>query len=613
MKIYRFSMESNMKRKLLAVIGILVMLMGLLPGSVFAAELVPAQVVVPVPGPAVTVNVVAVNDGAGGQTEPHVSGDWVSYTDNAVDGIRFQNLDLGVASDRLISHPDGTYDSIPDIGGNTIVFTRVGSGYQSIFQVQIDPSGNPGPAVEVSPSASAMRRRSAVGGDTIASEDRSYDLTGSGQPEIALSTVVDPTAPAYRLTDDTLADQWPAVSPDGNAVVWVKCASATTCDIWRAERTAGTWGAPEQVTGDAGNESLPDTNGPVTVYGSTAGGDDNIRWSVKDSSGAYAESVLELPGVQRNPNMAGNLISFESSAASGAQFDLWLYDLATNRLYQLTDTLVSESLSDITINALGVIRVAWTQPKQVYPYDMDVYALSAVLPPLEDNTAPTANPGGPYLGAVNTSISFDGSLSSDPENDPLTYAWTFGDGVTGTGAAPTHSYAAAGVYNVCLTVNDGSLDSASNCTLAVVYDPSAGFVTGGGWIDSPAGAYQADETLAGKATFGFISKYQKGASVPTGTTAFQFDLADLAFSSQSYEWLLVNQAGMNAQFKGVGLIHGAADPNGNVYRFMLWAGDGSPDTFRIRIWWEDGSGEHDVYDNGADQAIGGGSVVVHSK
>ena len=50
---------------------------------------------------------------------------------------------------------------------------------------------------------------------------------------------------------------------------------------------------------------------------------------------------------------------------------------------------------------------------------------------------------------------------------------------------------------------------------------------------------------------------------------------------------------------------------------MLWAGDGSStggaDTFRIRIWWEDADGvEHDVYDNGFNQAIGGGSIVVHT-
>ena len=229
------------------------------------------------------------------------------------------------------------------------------------------------------------------------------------------------------------------------------------------------------------------------------------------------------------------------------------------------------------------------------------------------NATPVANPGGPYLGAINTAISFDGSGSSDPDGDPLTYAWAFGDGGTSTEATPTHGYAAAGVYDVCLTVHDGTVDSPEACTLAVVYDPSAGFVTGGGWIDSPAGAYEPDPALAGQATFGFVSKYHKGATVPTGNTEFQFDVAGFSFDSETYEWLVVNQGGTNAQFKGSGTVNGGLDPNGNAYKFMLWAGDGSPDTFRIRIWWEDAAGEHEVYDNGTDQPMSAGNIVIHTK
>jgi hypothetical protein len=46
---------------------------------------------------------------------------------------------------------------------------------------------------------------------------------------------------------------------------------------------------------------------------------------------------------------------------------------------------------------------------------------------------------------------------------------------------------------------------------------------------------------------------------------------------------------------------------------MIWAGDKYPDTFRIRIWEEDEFGnETDVYDNGFDQDIGGGSIVIHT-
>ena len=73
-------------------------------------------------------------------------------------------------------------------------------------------------------------------------------------------------------------------------------------------------------------------------------------------------------------------------------------------------------------------------------------------------------------------------------------------------------------------------------------------------------------------------------------------------------------AKLAARFKGEGTINGQNDENGEPYKFMIWAGDGSPDTFRIRIWSEDASGnETDVYDNGFDQALGGGSIRIHRR
>jgi hypothetical protein len=228
------------------------------------------------------------------------------------------------------------------------------------------------------------------------------------------------------------------------------------------------------------------------------------------------------------------------------------------------------------------------------------------------NTAPVANPGGPYLGAINTSIRFNGSLSSDPDGEALTYAWTFGDGGTATGARPRHRYVASGLYDVCLTVSDGALTSSAACTQAVVYDPSA-VVTGGRWINSPAGAYKPNESLSGRATFSFFLRYRRRASAPTGSVDFQFRPGGLNFGSTACEWLVVPNAGTNAQVKGSGLINRKAAPNGQAYKFMLWAGDGSPDTFRIKIWWEAGGVENVVYDNGVAQAIGGGQIIVYTR
>ena len=168
---------------------------------------------------------------------------------------------------------------------------------------------------------------------------------------------------------------------------------------------------------------------------------------------------------------------------------------------------------------------------------------------------------------------------------------------TGLGSLPSD------VYEACAQVP--TTYGALECTPYVVYDASAGFVTGGGWIASPAGAYAADPTLTGKATFGFVSKYQKGATVPSGNTHFVFQTGNLDFSSTSYQWLVVNQGGTNAQFKGTGTINGAGS-----YTFMIWATQGSPSTFRIQITDNNNNGAT-VYDNGPNETIGGGSIIVH--
>ena len=72
------------------------------------------------------------------------------------------------------------------------------------------------------------------------------------------------------------------------------------------------------------------------------------------------------------------------------------------------------------------------------------------------NHAPTANATADNLKGVQpVTVHFSSAGSSDPDNDPLTYLWDFGDGTTSTAANPVKTYANKGTYTVELTVSDG--------------------------------------------------------------------------------------------------------------------------------------------------------------
>jgi len=73
------------------------------------------------------------------------------------------------------------------------------------------------------------------------------------------------------------------------------------------------------------------------------------------------------------------------------------------------------------------------------------------------NRSPTAVvSASPTSGPVPLTTRFDGSASSDPDGDSLTYEWWFGDRTaSSTEVSPTHSYTAAGTYTATLFVRDG--------------------------------------------------------------------------------------------------------------------------------------------------------------
>ena len=81
--------------------------------------------------------------------------------------------------------------------------------------------------------------------------------------------------------------------------------------------------------------------------------------------------------------------------------------------------------------------------------------------------------GAPTSGSAPLAVSFTGSATGGTA--PYTYSWEFGDGSTSSAQNPSHTYTAAGTYNVTLTVTDSESPAKSvSAGVNVTASPSNG-------------------------------------------------------------------------------------------------------------------------------------------
>lgn len=317
--------------------------------------------------------------------------------------------------------------------------------------------------------------------------------------------------------------------------------------------------------------------------------------------------------------LEGETLPFDASASSdpeGSQLT-YAWDLDNDGQFDDATGVTAEKI--FSNNGNFIINLRVVDSAGLSATDSINISIANVSPTITSITAPVS------LVQLGATVNISAEFTDPGVEDTFSAVWDWEDGNTSNGVVSnhtvtgTHQYAIAGVYSVKLTVadNDGIANSLTY-QYVVVYDPIGGFVTGGGWINSPVGAYLPDPALTGKATFGFVSKYQKGAKIPTGETEFQFKTADFAFVSTSYDWLVIS--GARAQYKGTGKINGIGE-----YGFLLTVIDGQVtggngvDRFRIKIF-NKATGVV-IYDNmfGASDtetpttALGGGSIIIHSE
>lgn len=189
------------------------------------------------------------------------------------------------------------------------------------------------------------------------------------------------------------------------------------------------------------------------------------HWDDLDpSSGGMVYSLLEGTAPNRRLTVAWvNVPKYLADSVEGITFEVTLYEGTNEVVFQYQDVEFSpvagywNNGGDATV---GIENWKGTEGTQ-YSYNQAVLQANTAikLKPKKYNYRPIAHAGGPYEGIVHQPIQFDGAASSDREGDPLTYTWNFGDGTTGTGATPSHTYSSKDVFTVELTVNDGVRDS----------------------------------------------------------------------------------------------------------------------------------------------------------
>ena len=164
--------------------------------------------------------------------------------------------------------------------------------------------------------------------------------------------------------------------------------------------------------------------------------------------------IYWYPGATPSPPTA----SFAQSTSSARPGDAVAFDASASRDPQGQALSYGWDFGDGSTGAGATVSHAYNTPGDhlvtLTVRDASQYSGSATSA-VHVFTPPTAAFTAPSTGLVaGQPISLDASSSGGPEAPITSYAWSFGDGTSATGAKATHAYATPGVYTVTLTVTD---------------------------------------------------------------------------------------------------------------------------------------------------------------
>lgn len=320
---------------------------------------------------------VTINNQPGDQFDPHVDGDLAAYSSSTtVDQIRYYRFSTGV--DSVVPAPMGAIDLLSDIDSERVVFTRV-TDKNAIMLFDVAT----GAVTELAPAPNSNRVGVGLGGQTAAFIDYSANPNAG---EVMVLNLTDNVL--TRLTNDNAYDQSPAVSPDGNVVVWETCTTGALCDVYAARRNGATW-LVDVISSHPLRDTAPDSNGSLVVFQRDDAANPGPADIVVVPVNGGAETVLEIPGAQYNPSIRGNIVAFEGRPNGGSESDLFLVELTSNRIFQITATPgVNETLNDVTVLPNGDVRVVWQASQTDNVLFSDIYGATFALPPVPGTCTP---------------------------------------------------------------------------------------------------------------------------------------------------------------------------------------------------------------------------------
>ncbi|ARC57720.1 Protease 1 [Frondihabitans sp. 762G35] len=222
----------------------------------------------------------------------------------------------------------------------------------------------------------------------------------------------------------------------------------------QAQAYQGYWKVGGDTTWGSSSAYFPGTIDEVAVYDHTLDASTVAQHFALGAGGTPANAAPTSTFTATPTNLA---VAFDGSASSDSDGTVasYAWDFGDGT----TDTGVKPSH---TYAAAGTYTVKLTVTDNQGATGSSTQQVTVTVPA---NQPPVAS----YTSVVtNLGAAFDATASSDPDGTVASYAWDFGDGATGTGVKPSHTYAAAGTYTVKLTVTDNQgATGASSAQVAV--------------------------------------------------------------------------------------------------------------------------------------------------